>query len=291
MSLPLEGIRVLDLGISTAGPYSARFLADLGAEVIKVEPCNGENSRSLGLRYGDAGYLFHVNNYNKRSVALRVQDETGRRLFLELVARADVVVENFAAGTMDGWGIGFAACRAANPSIVYCSAKGFGESGVLRERRAFDTVVQGLSGIMDATGNPDEPPLKGGPSVCDLLTAGASAFAMVSAIVARVPGEATFVDTSLFDMGAWSLAWLWPAVAPDAARGERIGNGHPDAAPFGVFECADGPPRQAVRPCRDHRRRGTVVACRYRPSRTGSRHAPGSPIAGGRSCASRRSRR
>lgn len=241
MSLPLEGIRVLDLGISTAGPYAARFLADLGAEVIKVEPLAGENSRSLGLRYGDAGYLFHVNNYNKRSVALRVQDAAGRKIFLELVAGADVVIENFASGTMDGWGIGYEACRQANPSIVYCSAKGFGDSGELRTKRAFDTVVQGLTGIMDATGEPGDPPLKGGPSVCDLLTAGAAVMATMSAIVSRVPGESVFLDTALYDIGVWSMAWLWPAVAArESDAASRIGSGHPAEAPFGTFACADG---------------------------------------------------
>ena len=193
MPLPLEGIRVLDLGISTAGPYAARFLADLGAEVLKIEPIEGENARSLGLRYGDAGYLFHVNNYNKSSVVLRVQSDQGRRLFLELVAQSDVVIENFASGTMDRWGIGYDDCRAVNPSIVYCSAKGFGENGALRDKRAFDTVVQGLCGLMDATGDADDPPLKGGPSVCDLMTAAANAMACASAIATRVPGESVFL--------------------------------------------------------------------------------------------------
>ncbi|MDB5848113.1 MAG: hypothetical protein JWP29_1865 [Rhodoferax sp.] len=240
MPLPLEGIRVLDLGISTAGPYAARFLADLGADVVKVEPLAGENARSLGLRYGDAGYLFHVNNYNKRSLVLKVQDPRGRQAFLDLVAQSDVVIENFAVGTMDGWGIGFEACRAANPSIVYCSAKGFGESGVLRNKRAFDTVVQGLAGLMDTTGSGADP-LKGGPSVCDLLTAAASVMATVSAITDRGPGESVFVDTALFDMGAWSLAWLWPVIeSGNVAAASRLGNRHPHAAPFGSFACSDG---------------------------------------------------
>lgn len=240
MPLPLEGLRVLDLGISTAGPYAARFLADLGADVIKVEPLAGENSRSLGLRYGGAGYLFHVNNYNKRSLALKVQSPEGREAFLALVATSDVVIENFAVGTMDGWGIGYEACRAANASIVYCSAKGFGESGELRRKRAFDTVVQGLAGIMDATGSGDDP-LKGGPSVCDLLTAAASAMATVSALLDRAPGQSVFVDTALFDMGAASLAWLWPvAESEHPEEAARLGNGHPKAAPFGSFDCGDG---------------------------------------------------
>src|SRR5688572_21179887 len=240
MPLPLEGVRVLDLGISTAGPYASRFLADLGAEVLKIEPIEGENARSLGLRYGDAGYLFHVNNYNKSSVVLRVQSPQGRQLFLELVQRSDVVIENFASGTMDRWGIGFDACREANPSIVYCAAKGFGESGVLRDKRAFDTVVQGLSGLMDATGEAGDAPLKGGPSVCDLMTAAANAMACMSAIATRVPGESVFLDTALFDMGAWSMLQWWPNARSDAASAQRIGNGHPLHAPFGRFACADG---------------------------------------------------
>ena len=240
MPLPLEGIRVLDLGISTAGPYGSRFLADLGAEVLKIEPLEGENSRSLGLRYGDAGYLFHVNNYNKASVVLRVQSPEGRELFLELVQRSDVVIENFASGTMDRWGIGYDACRKANPSIIYCAVKGFGESGVLRDKRAFDTVVQGLSGLMDATGETDSAPLKGGPSVCDLMTAAANAMACVSAIATRVPGESVFIDTALFDMGAWSMLQWWPHALDDAASAQRVGNGHPVHAPFGCFACSDG---------------------------------------------------
>lgn len=240
MPLPLEGLRVLDLGISTAGPYASRFLADLGAEVLKIEPIEGENARSLGLRYGDAGYLFHVNNYNKSSVVLRVQSPQGRKLFLELVARSDVVLENFASGTMDRWGIGYEACRAANPSIIYCAAKGFGESGVLRDKRAFDTVVQGLTGLMDATGEPGDAPLKGGPSVCDLMTAATNAMACVSAIVTRVPGESVFLDTALYDMGAWSMLQWWPDAEADATSVQRIGNRHPLHAPFGRFACAEG---------------------------------------------------
>jgi CoA:oxalate CoA-transferase len=240
MSLPLEGIRVLDLGISTAGPYAARFLADLGADVLKIEPADGENARSLGLRYGDAGYLFHVNNYNKSSVVLHVQAPEGRRWFLELVATSDVVIENFASGTMDKWGIGYDACRLANPSIVFCAAKGFGESGVLRDKRAFDTVVQGLAGLMDATGEPGDPPLKGGPSVCDLMTAAANAMACASALAVRVPGESVFLDTALFDMGAWSLMPLWAAAEADPASATRTGNRHPVHAPFGAFECSAG---------------------------------------------------
>jgi formyl-CoA transferase len=241
MNAPLEGIRVLDLGISTAGPYAARFLADLGADVIKVEPVDGENSRTLGLRYGDTGYLYHVNNYNKKAVTLQVQHPKGRALFLKLVADADVVIENFALGTMTKWGIGYEACRKANPSIVYCSAKGFGERGRLKEKKAFDTVTQALSGIMSATGRPDDGPLKGGPSVCDLMTAYASSMAIVSAIAARKKGVSTFLDTSLFDLGALSLVHLWPwALSDKPETTMQIADKHPLHAPFGSYPCASG---------------------------------------------------
>lgn len=241
MPNPLENIRVLDLGISTAGPYGARLLGDLGADVIKVEPLAGENTRSLGLRYGDAGYLYHVNNYNKRSISLKVQSERGRKLFLELVALSDVVIENFAIGTMDKWGIGYESCRAANPSIIYCSVKGFGESGPLRDLRAFDTVTQALSGIMYSTGEAGSPPLKGGPSICDLMGAAVSSMAVLSALVARRANQSQLVDTALFDMGALSLMSLWPvarATQPETLRG--LGNTSPLHVPYSDYACADG---------------------------------------------------
>jgi CoA:oxalate CoA-transferase len=241
MSNPLDGIRVVDIGISTAGPYASRLLGDLGADVIKVEPLEGENTRSLGLRYGDTGYLYHVNNYNKRSITLQVQHPRGRAIFLDLVARSDVVVENFAIGTMDKWGVGYAACREANPSIVYCSVKGFGESGPLQGLRAFDTVTQAMCGMMYATGKPGDPPLKAGPSVCDLMGASVSSMAVMAALVARVPYESQFVDTALFDMGACALTSLWPLARSGNADALRsLGNGHPEHAPFGDYACADG---------------------------------------------------
>lgn len=241
MSLPFEGIRILDLGISTAGPYAARFLADLGADVIKVEPLDGENARNLGLRFGGTGYLYHVNNYNKRSVTLAVQTAEGRAMFLDLVKQSDAVIENFAIGTMDRWGIGYEQCRAVNPSIVYCSAKGFGGNGPLRDKKAFDTVTQAISGIMRLTGMPDTTPLKGGPSVCDLMTATAGAFALAAALQSRKRGESALVDVSLFDMGAWSLLPLWPHSGDaDGSPLNAIGNDHPTESPFGSFDCTDG---------------------------------------------------
>lgn len=240
MSLPLHGMRVVDLGISTAGPYAARFIADMGAEVIKVEPLDGENARGLSLRFGGVGYLFHVNNYNKKSVTLNVQSDEGRRLFLELVAQSDAVVENFALGTMDRWGIGYEACRAANPSIVYCTAKGFGLNGPHAGKRAFDTVVQAMSGLMDMTGFAGDPPLKAGPSACDLMTAVATATAMMAGLASRTEGESQLLDTALFDLGALSMLPFWPAAHAKGQPMHSLGNGHPKHAPFGVYTCCDG---------------------------------------------------
>jgi crotonobetainyl-CoA:carnitine CoA-transferase CaiB-like acyl-CoA transferase len=238
---PLAGVRVVDIGISTAGPFGARLLGDLGADVVKVEPLDGENTRSLGLRYGDMGYLFHVNNYNKRSITLHVQDPRGRDVFLDLVKRSDVVIENFAIGTMDKWGIGYDDCRAVNPSIIYCSVKGFGESGPMQALRAFDTVTQALCGLMHTTGKAGDPPLKAGPSACDLMGAAVSSMAIVAALGARRPGESRFIDTALFDMGTFALTSLWPLASSQPAEALRsIGNGHPLHAPFGDYACSDG---------------------------------------------------
>ena len=240
MGRRLEDIRVLDIGLNTAGPYAARLLGDLGADVIKVEPLDGEGTRTLGMRYGDTGYLFHNNNFNKRSITLQVQHPEGRRVFLDLVARCDVVVENFAIGTMDKWGIGYAACREANPSIVFCSVKGFGESGPLRGLRAFDTVTQALSGMMDATGEPGRPPLKAGPSVCDILGGAVSAMAVVAALAGREAGQAQFLDTALYDVGAFSLLPLWPLARQSREAAQSLGNRHPLHAPFAHYRCSDG---------------------------------------------------
>jgi CoA:oxalate CoA-transferase len=238
---------VLDIGISTAGPYAARLLGDLGADVIKIEPLAGENTRGLGLRYGGQGYLYHVNNYNKRSVTLTLQHLRGRDLFLELVAHSDVVIENFAIGTMDKWGVGFAACREANPAIIYCSVKGFGESGPLAGLRAFDTVTQALCGLMHSTGKPGDPPLKAGPSVCDLMGAAVSSMAVMTAIAARAPGHPRFLDTALFDMGAIALTSLWPLARDGEPSSLRsLGNAHPEHAPFDDYACADGRIMRAV---------------------------------------------
>ncbi len=240
MTRRLDGIRVLDIGLNTAGPYAARLLGDLGADVIKVEPLEGEGTRALGMRYGDTGYLFHNNNYNKRSITLHVQHARGREIFLDLVSRSDVVIENFAIGTMDKWGIGYEACRKANPSIVFCSVKGFGESGPLRHLRAFDTVTQALSGMMDCTGEPGVAPLKAGPSVCDILGGAVSAMAVAAALAGRTEGKAQFLDTALFDVGALSLLPLWPLAQRGREAARSMGNGHPLHAPFGHFQCIDG---------------------------------------------------
>jgi crotonobetainyl-CoA:carnitine CoA-transferase CaiB-like acyl-CoA transferase len=142
---------------------------------------------------------------------------------------------------MDKWGVGHAACREANPSIVYCSVKGFGESGPLAGLRAFDTVTQALCGLMYSTGKPGDPPLKAGPSVCDLMGAAVSSMAVMTAIAARAPGQARFLDTALFDMGAIALTSLWPlARDSEPASLRSLGNAHPEHAPFDDYPCARG---------------------------------------------------
>ena len=171
-----------------------------------------------------------------------------------------MVIENFAIGTMDKWGVGYAACRDANPSIVYCSVKGFGESGPFAGLRAFDTVTQALCGLMYSTGKPGDPPLKAGPSVCDLMGAAVSSMAVMTAIAARVPGQARFLDTALFDMGAIALTSLWPLATDGAPESLRsLGNAHPEHAPFDDYACAHGRVMLAVTKDAQWRALGALV--------------------------------
>jgi crotonobetainyl-CoA:carnitine CoA-transferase CaiB-like acyl-CoA transferase len=232
MSRPLEGIRVVDIGISTAGPFGARLLGDLGADVIKIEPLDGENTRSLGLRYGDMGYLFHVNNYNKRSVTLQVQIRAAAGL-PRLVAHSYGDRE-WRSGR---WTSGIATTpAAASTRRSYCSVKGFANPARCGNC-AFDTVTQALSGSCTQRASRAIRRL-GRASACDLMGGVVDGGHRGD----RGPaGAKQFVDTALFDMGAFALTALWPLAQQRPAEALRsIGNGHPLHAPFGDHACADG---------------------------------------------------
>ena len=213
--MALEGIRVVDQTQVMAGPFCSMLLADMGAEVIKVEPPGGEHMRhgELEIAPGVAASFLAVNR-NKRSVTLDLKQPEGVAILKELAATADVLVENYRPGVAARLGIDDAALRAVNPRLIYCSISGFGQTGPYASRGGFDLVAQGMSGIMSATGAEDGPPVKVGVPVTDL---GAGLFAVLGILCAlrarRVTGRGQTVDTSLFEAGLALSAWAaWQAA-------------------------------------------------------------------------------
>jgi CoA:oxalate CoA-transferase len=238
---PLTGLLVADFSRVLAGPFAAMMLADLGARVIKVErPGTGDDSRGYGPFVGGRSLYFARVNHGKESIALDLKDAADRDVARRLIARADVLVENYRPGVMDRLGLGWAAAQALNPQLVYCSVSGFGHTGPWRERPAYDAVVQGLSGIMAVTGAPDGPPVKPGVPIAD-LSAGLYAFGgITSALLGRQrTGVGTHIDIAMYDatvslLEGAALSWLATGREPG-----RIGNAHFAIAPFDTFSCAD----------------------------------------------------
>lgn len=238
----LEGLRVLDFSRVIAGPYCAMLLGDLGAEVIKVErPGRGDDLRHWRGREGMSA-VFAAMNRNKRGVALELTHPEGARLAFELARRADVVVENFLPGTADRLGIGYAAVSAVNPGVVYASISGFGQTGPYALRPGYNSIAQGMSGLMALTGMPGNPPTKVGGSVADLAAAFLAFGGVCAALVQRLrTGRGQHLDVSLL---ASTLALLPDPVAHFFAGGGvrpvREGNRNPHLAPAEAFQTKDG---------------------------------------------------
>jgi formyl-CoA transferase/CoA:oxalate CoA-transferase len=242
MPAPLEGLRVVDLTENLAGPFCTMILADMGAEVVKVErPGVGDESRRFPpfVDGESAGYL--TLHRGKRSVALDLKDSRGREAFGKLVARADVLVEAFRPGTLDRLGLGPAALRSAHPRLVVCSLSGFGQTGPYRERGGYDLIAQAMAGLMSVTGEPGRPPAKAGLPVTDVGCGMWAAIGILLALRARdATGAGQCVDTSLFEV---PLAWGSWHAARYLATGEVVGplgSAHPSSAPYQAFQGADG---------------------------------------------------
>jgi crotonobetainyl-CoA:carnitine CoA-transferase CaiB-like acyl-CoA transferase len=238
----LEGIRVLDLSRVIAGPYSARLLADLGADVVKVErPGRGDDLRDLGKARDGMTAAFAAVNRNKRGIALDLQHPEGARLAFELARRADVVIENFVPGVADRLGLGYAAVRAVNPGVVYASVSGFGQTGPLARRAGYNTIAQAMSGIMALTGMPGHPPTRVGGSTADLAATYVAFGAITAALVHRLrTGEGQHLDVSLL---ASTLSLLPDPAAlyfESGVRPERQGNRNPHLTPAEAFRTRDG---------------------------------------------------
>lgn len=239
----LAGITVLDFAQFLAGPYCTMLLGDLGAEVIKIEkPGTGEVYRSYGPKFirGESTSFLSINR-NKKSVTINLKDPRGVSLARRLVARTDVLVENFTPGTMDRLGLGFDEAAKANPRLVYCSISGFGQTGPYRDRGGFDLILQGMSGMMSVTGESDGPPVKVGYPVTDMGAGIYGAFGILAALLSRnITGKGQLVDTSLLEAG---LSWASLPAGSYFADGEiprRLGSASPQNAPYEAFETSDG---------------------------------------------------
>ncbi|MBZ9977561.1 MULTISPECIES: CaiB/BaiF CoA transferase family protein [unclassified Mesorhizobium] len=242
----LSGIRVLDLTNVLAGPYCAYQLALLGADVIKVEgPQGGDLARQLGgspkLNSAGMGASFLAQNAGKRSVMLDLKKETDRERFLDLVASADALVENFRPGVMTRLGLGYQMLRAVRPGLVYCAISGFGQSGPMRDNPAYDQIIQGLSGIMSITGTPETAPLRVGYPVADTLGGLVGAFSIAAALVRqKTSGEGAFLDVSMLECTLSALGWPVSNYLTAGVDPKPMGNENMTAAPSGAFRTGDG---------------------------------------------------
>jgi CoA:oxalate CoA-transferase len=242
----LEGMRVLDLTNVLAGPFCCYQLAQLGADVIKIEvPKSGDLARQLGadpeLNKRLMGASFLAQNAGKRSLTINLKHQDGKEIFRRLVATADVVIENFRPGVMDRLGLGYETLKNFKPDLIYCAISGFGQTGPLKENPAYDQIVQGLSGVMSITGDKNSAPLRVGYPIADTIGGITAGFAVAAALFRRQRnGEGEFIDVSMLEatlvtMG-WAVSnWLIAGVTP-----EPMGNENVTASPSGTFKTGDG---------------------------------------------------
>jgi crotonobetainyl-CoA:carnitine CoA-transferase CaiB-like acyl-CoA transferase len=246
---PLAGLRVLELARILAGPWAGQILADLGADVIKVERKGaGDDTRGWGPPFvpaADGGHLgaayFHGTNRGKRSIELDFDSEDGRRIVRKLAARSDVLIENFKVGNLAKFGLDYESLARENPRLIYCSVTGFGQTGPYASRAGYDLMAQGMGGIMDLTGNPDGEPLRVGIPVSDLLTGVYAAVGILAALARREhTGRGGYVDTALVDSTVGVLANQALNYFVSGKVPHRMGNAHPNITPYQVFPVADG---------------------------------------------------
>src|SRR5499427_7925794 len=242
MKSALEGMRVLEITQVMSGPFCGLLLADMGADVIKVEKPQGDDSRRMvpPIINGESAPFMAINR-NKRGISIDLKTDQGREVFRQLAARADVLIENFRPGTMDGLGLGYDELSAGHPELIYCSISGFGQTGPYRDRGGFDLVAQAMSGMISITGNPSEPPVKVGVPIADLNAGIYACYAILAAYIHRLKtGQGQRIDTSLLEA---SLAYTFWESAIFFATGENpppMGSAHRLSAPYQVFKASDG---------------------------------------------------
>lgn len=243
MRTPLEDLLVIDLTRALAGPYCTMMLGDLGARIIKIEtPDGGDDTRGWGPPFinGESSYFLGINR-NKESLTLNLKQPDAREVLRRLLGRADVLVENFRAGTMDRFGFGFPSVHALNPRLVYASISGFGQDGPYRERTAYDLILQGMGGLMGTTGEEGGPPVKVGVAVTDIAAGMFAAYGILAALRVRDrTGQGQLVDAAMLDA---QVSWLTYQAGYYFATGEnprRLGSAHPSLVPYQAFRTQDG---------------------------------------------------
>ncbi len=248
MTAPLEGLKVVEMARILAGPWIGQTLADLGADVIKLESPDGDDTRNWGPPFvaradggrGDAAY-FHSANRGKKSVVVDFSTDEGRETIRKLVADADVFIENFKVGGLAKYGLDYASLREVNPRLIYLSLTGFGQTGPYAHKAGYDFMIQGLAGIMDLTGEPDGQPQKIGVAFADIFTGLYGVIGIQSALMVREKtGKGQHIDMALFDCMSAVLANQALNYLVSGTPPRRMGNAHPNIVPYQVFPSSDG---------------------------------------------------
>jgi len=240
---PLAGVKVLELAQIMAGPTCGMMLADLGADVIKVERVpGGDDTRAMNKpSINGESAAFMAMNRNKRGIALNLKLPQARDALYRMVARADVVTENYRKGTMEKLGLGYEQLRAINPQLIYCSISGYGRTGPYADKGGFDLIAQGMSGVMAITGEPGRPPVKSGSPICDINGGLLAALGVVAAYAHRLKtGQGQLVDTSLFEAGIQQTYWQSAMYFATGDSPGPSGSAHVLSAPYQAFRAADG---------------------------------------------------
>lgn len=243
---PLAGLKVVELARILAGPWAGQTLSDLGAEVIKVESPQGDDTRNWGPPFIErdedvSAAYFHACNRGKSSVTIDFRTPEGQAQVKELVANADILIENFKKGGLSKYGLGYADLHALNPKLIYCSITGFGQDGPYSHRAGYDFIIQGMSGLMSITGESDGQPQKSGVAITDLFTGIYATTAILAAVHQRAAtGQGQHIDMSLLDVAVSVTANQAMNYLATGNPPGRMGNAHPNLTPYQVFDCSDG---------------------------------------------------
>jgi CoA:oxalate CoA-transferase len=239
--MPLSGVKVLDLTRVLSGPFCTALLGDLGADIVKVESPEGDSIRGQGATKDGLSWYFAQFNRNKRSIRLDLRKPRGGAVLSRLIERSDVLVENFRPGVLDRLGFDDARLHALQPALVTCSINGFGSAGPYRDRPAFDFIAQAMSGFMSVNGQPDDPPLRSGLPISDLIAGLYAALAITASVPrARATGQGQRAEVSLTNGLVSLLAYIATNYFATGVVPARSGNDHPISAPYGVFPTRDG---------------------------------------------------